>query len=47
MPSATEAAAKACPACGYVLDPQTDSCLRCGYTPCQFCDDEAKAAPES
>lgn len=29
-----------CPGCGYVLDPETQKCLRCGYEPCQFCLEE-------
>ena len=34
-----EPIAEKCPGCGYILDPETGKCLRCGYEPCQFCDE--------
>lgn len=41
-----ELIAEKCPGCGYILDPETGSCLRCGWEPCQFCADGEEAPKE-
>lgn len=40
MDPVKEPIAEKCPGCGYILDPETGTCLHCGYKPCQFCLDE-------